>query len=140
MLSCLADGLGLDDATRFERFHRTSERSDSALKLVYEPALSKLADVGDNQHTDSGTLTLIFCDQWGIHAELADANKWAFTAPMPGCALINVADSLQRLSSDRLRSPRHRVTQPADGFEKRYFVAYLLRPEHALKEAWAKES
>lgn len=140
MLACVSDALELNNAARFEQHHRTSERSDSSLKLVYEPTLTKLADVSDNLHTDSGTFTLLFCEQWGIHAELAGANKWAFTAPMPGCALINVADSLQRLSGGKLHSPKHRVTQPTDGFEKRYFIVFYLRPEHAITEAWAKES
>ena len=140
MLSCVSDALGLNNAARFENSHRSSEGSESGLKIIYEPSLHKLADVGDNLHTDGGTFTLVFCEQWGIHADMGDADKWAFTAPIPGYALVNVADSLQRLSNGKLHSPKHRVTQPVDGFVKRYFIAYLLRPERALKEAWAKES
>lgn len=139
MLVAASDALGLEDANRFEQHHRDTGRSESGLKLICEPSLSKLADVGDNLHTDSGTFTMVFCEKWGIQAELSGTNKWGFTAPMPGCALINVADSLQRLSGGKLHSPKHRVTQPADGFAKRYFVAYLLRPENALKEGWAKK-
>ena len=139
MLSSVSDALGLDDSERFEQWHRPSEGSESGLKVIYEPSLTKLADVGDNLHTDGGTFTLVFCEQWGIQAYLGEGSKWGFTAPMAGCALVNVADSLQRLSNGRLHSPKHRVTQPVDGFAKRYFVAYLLRPERALKEAWAVE-
>ena len=137
MLSCLSDALKLDDTSRFEKSHREGELSDSGLKLIYEPSLSNLTDVGDNRHTDSGTFTLLFYDQWGLHVELPEAKRWAFAAPMPGCALINVADSLQTLSRNSLHSPTHRVTQPADGFAKRYYISYFLRPEHAVKEAWA---
>jgi isopenicillin N synthase-like dioxygenase len=138
MLSCLSKALKQDDAGRFENHHRKGEPSDTGLKLIYEPSLSKLADVGDNLHTDSGTFTLLFYEQWGLHIELPEAKKWAFTEAIPGCALINVANSLQRLSDNRLCSPRHRVTQPADGFAKRYYISYFLRPEHATKEAWAQ--
>lgn len=137
MLSCLSNALKLDDTSRFETHHRKGEPSETGLKLIYEPSLNKLADVNDNLHTDSGTFTLLFYDQWGLHIELPDAKQWAFTEPIPGCALINVANSLQRLSENKLCSPQHRVTQPADGFAKRYYISYFLRPEHATKEAWA---
>ena len=66
-----------------------------------------------------------------------------FACPAPsedGCALINVADSLQRLSGNKLTSPKHRVSQPAYGAEKRYHLSYIWRPEHATKEAWSKAS
>jgi len=139
MLSSLSDALQLQGSRRFEESHRRAETSDSGLKLIYEPSLEKLADVGENLHTDSGTFTLLFYDLWGLHAEVQDAkHQWAFIAPKDGCALINVADSLHKLSGDRLHSPRHRVTQPGDGFAKRYYLSYFLRPEHAVKERWSK--
>lgn len=138
MLSCLSDAFELEDASRFENSHRAGEVSDTGLKLISEPALSALADVGENKHTDSGTFTLLFYDQWGLHVRLPDTEKWVFIAPKPECAVVNVADSLQRLSRNKFHSPTHRVTQPVDGFAKRYFVSYFLRPEQAVKEAWAK--
>lgn len=138
MLSCLSKALKLDGVSRFENNHRQGEPSETGLKLIYEPSLAKLADVGDNIHTDGGTFTLLFYDQWGLHIELPEAKRWAFTEYIPGCALINVANSLQRLSKNQFHSPQHRVTQPADGFAKRYYLSYFLRPEDATKEAWAR--
>lgn len=117
--------------------HRAGQPSDTGLKLIYEPTLDKVSDVGDNLHTDSGTFTLLFYDQWGLHGYLPDSQKWAFTPPQEGCALINVADSLQRLSGGTYHSPKHRVTQPIDGAAKRYYLSYFLRPETAVKKAWA---
>lgn len=114
--------------------HRTSQRSDTGLKLVSHPSMAKLSDVVETLHTDSGTLTLLFYEDWGIHAFLRNANKWAFTPPMEGCALINVGDSLQRLSDGKLHSPRHRVTQPVDGAKNRYYLSYFLRPETGYLE------
>ena len=64
--------------------------------------------------------------------------EWVFVPPPPeGCALVHGASSLARLSLGRLRSPLHRVTQPADGAGKRYFLSYFLRPEHRVRETWA---
>jgi len=137
-LSRLSEALKLDGANCFERHHRKGEPSDSGLKLIYEPSLSKLADVGENKHTDSGTFTITFTNQWGLHVYLPEAKRWAFAAPVPGCGLVNVADSLQRLSGGRLHSPLHRVTQRYDGAAKRHFISYFLRPEYATKEAWAR--
>ncbi|KAI1657714.1 hypothetical protein F4813DRAFT_389450 [Daldinia decipiens] len=134
MLSCLSDGLNLQGADRFEYYHRPGEISDSGLKLVYEPSLERLENVKENKHTDSGTLTLLFYDLWGLHAELAEG--WAFAPPKPPLALVNVADSLKRLSRMKFHSPIHRVTQPTDGFEKRYYISYFLRPEQQLKMSW----
>ncbi|KAF3914662.1 hypothetical protein AA313_de0204395 [Arthrobotrys entomopaga] len=114
-------------AKSFEECHDKSKSSNSGLKLVYEPCIQKKSKVIENKHTDGGTLTILFYDEWGLNAQLPDGD-WAFAAPMPGCALVNVADSLERASERKLRSPVHRVTQPVDGFVKRYFLSYFLRP------------
>jgi len=128
----LLNSLSVDFAVH----HRPNQPSDTGLKLVLHPSLAKLSDVGDTLHTDSGTLTLLFYEDWGIHAFLPDANNWAFTAPFEGCALINVGNSLQRMSGGKLHSPKHRVTQPFDGAKNRYYLSYFLRPETALVEKW----
>ena len=132
MLSCLSDALELDDASRFERTHRDDQPSDTAFNLIYAPTKSKRADHPDTAHTDSGTLTTLFSDQWGIMLEHPETKAWAFVEPRPGCAVINVADFLQSLSGGKLHSCRHRITQPVDGFEKRYYVVSYLRPEKAV--------
>ena len=138
IIARLSDALQLEQKERFEQSHRDGQPSDAGLKLIYEPSLAKLSDVGDNLHTDSGTLTLLFYDKWGLSAYAA-TQGFAFPAPLEdGVALINVGDSLQRLSGDRLLSPKHRVSQPVDGAEKRYYLSYFLRPEHAVKEAWSQ--
>lgn len=133
MLSCLSDALNLKGEDRFENSHRDGQSSDTALKLVYEPTQNDLVDVVENKHTDSGTLTLLFGEQWGLQVELPNTKKWAFVEPRDGHAVVNVADSLQSLSGKRLHSCLHRVTQPVGGFQKRFYIVYLLRPEHKNK-------
>ena len=133
----LSDALQLEQKQRLEQHHRDGQPSDSGLKLIYEPTLAKLSDVGDNLHTDSGSMTFLFYDKWGLSA-YAPSQGFAFPAPVDGCALINIGDSLQRLSGGKLLSPKHRVSQPVDGAEKRYYLSYFLRPEHATKEAWSQ--
>ena len=138
VLARISDALELEPKQRLEQHHRKDQPSDTGLKLIYEPSLAKLSDVGDNLHTDSGTLTFLFYDKWGLSA-YTPSQGFRFPAPLEdGCALINVADSLQRLSGNKLLSPKHRVSQPVDGAEKRYYLSYFLRPEHATKEAWSQ--
>jgi isopenicillin N synthase-like dioxygenase len=129
LLSCLSDAMKLDDDARFEKCNRDDKPSNTALKLVYEPTQANLADVVENKHTDGGTLTLLFGEQWGLQMEMPDTKEWAFVEPRARQAVINVADSLDLLSGKRLHSCLHRVTQPFGGFLKRYYIVYLLRPE-----------
>jgi isopenicillin N synthase-like dioxygenase len=129
MLSCLSDALKLENNARFEMSHRDGEPSDSALKLYYELTQANPADIPDNTHTDRGTLTLLFGEQWGLEAEIPETKTWGFVQPKAGYAVVNVADSLQNLSGKRLHSCVHRVTQPVPGVQRRHFVVYLLRPE-----------
>ncbi len=136
LLARLSDALGLDGEQRFEQRHRVDAPSNTSLKLIWEPMKSRLADVVENKHTDMGTLTLLFSDQWGLHIELPGAEEqqaaaWAFVEPRPGTAVVNVADALQALSGNKLHSGLHRITQPSDGYARRYYVAYMFRPEIA---------
>ena len=131
LLNCLS--------TEFAQYHRVDQASDTGLKLVLHPSLPKSSDVKENLHTDSGTLTLLFFQDWGIHGFFPDVGIWSFTPPMEGCALINIANSLQRMSGGRFHSPEHRVTQPFDGARDRYYLSYYLRPETVLLERWDSE-
>ncbi|KAK6536039.1 hypothetical protein TWF281_000285 [Arthrobotrys megalospora] len=131
MLRSLSNSLSPDEP--FEKYHQKSKQNDSGLKLVYEPCIPKKSEVLENKHTDSGTLTILFAEEWGLHVQLPDGS-WGYTSSPPGCAVVHVADSLQFMSGGKLRSPVHRVTQPVDGFMKRYFLSYFLRPENAFKE------
>ncbi|EFQ99679.1 hypothetical protein MGYG_02692 [Nannizzia gypsea CBS 118893] len=126
LLARLAESLEIP----FEKYHQESMESETGLKLIAEPSLERAVDVQENKHKDSGTLTMLFCDSWGMHFNLpGQGETWVFTPPPPpGCALIHGAKSLQRLSHDQLHAPLHRVTQPRDGAAKRYFLSYFLRP------------
>ncbi|KAF5855737.1 hypothetical protein ETB97_008560 [Aspergillus alliaceus] len=120
--------------------HRPGQPSETGLKLVAEPSFPTIADVPETKHTDSGTLTFVFYDKWGLQTHLAEkgpedrTENWAFIPPpAPGCVVVHVANTLQRLSKNQLRSPVHRTSQPEDGQGKRYVLTYFLRPEDAAK-------
>ena len=139
VLSQLSDTLNLP---QLMDHHRDDKPSESGLKLIAEPTIPRAAEVIENKHRDSGSLTMLFYDEWSLQVCLTDDDdgqgNWTFVPPPPeGCALVHGASALTRLSGGRLRSPLHRVTQPSDGAGKRFFLSYFLRPEHRLSEEWA---
>ncbi|KAI9714172.1 MAG: hypothetical protein M1828_001187 [Chrysothrix sp. TS-e1954] len=132
ILASLSDGLGLQGENRFEYKHQEDQSSDSGLKVYSEPSKSSLSGVLDNSHTDGGTLTMLFYQHQCIQLENPGSKDWVWVSPKEDQPLINVADSLQRLSQGRFRSSVHKVTQERDGREQRYFISYFLRPSHRV--------
>jgi len=88
-------------------------------------------------HTDFGTMTLLFQDSVG-GLEVEDQSVPGSYIPVPSDSpseiLVNIGDSLQRLTNDVLTSVSHRVTIPIGDKEKdlgvlpeRYSVAYFAK-------------
>ncbi|KAI1387678.1 uncharacterized protein F4822DRAFT_430424 [Hypoxylon trugodes] len=111
--------------------------SDTGIKLCLVngevPAWDEVAE----PHTDFGIVTLVFCDFPSL--ELVTSHdgsgkpNWALIEPLEGCALVNVADTLQSRTNNALYSPLHRVVQPEGGQAKGVpMTAYYLRPEHVM--------
>ena len=94
VLSRLSDGLKLEGSSRFEKSNRDEAPDETAFKLIHAPTKKRAADCSDTTHTDRGTLTILCCDDQGIKLEHLETKKWAFCEPKPGCALVNVGDSL----------------------------------------------
>ena len=102
--------------------------------LLHYPKHEDQTNIGHNKHTDIGSLTLLFSEQWGLQVFTPGERRWAWVQPRPhGHATINVGDSLRFLSGKTLYSCLHRVI-PVDGQsqkEDRYSIAYFLRPENS---------
>jgi isopenicillin N synthase-like dioxygenase len=130
LLASLSASLGRDGVDSLDKFHDKSDTSESGLKFIDEPTLTRIADVGDNLHTDGGTFTVIFCERFGLQAFFPSSNQWGFIPPQEGCCVVNVADALSRFSDGTLHSPKHRVTQVEDGTGERFYLSYFLRPSH----------
>lgn len=132
LLSCLSNALGLTGKDRFEAYHRNWQETNSTLAMFrYIPGdEGKTETCGHQQHTDIGSLTLLFSEQWGLQVQ--PANKpgapFEFVEPRPGHAIINVGDSLRFASGHKLYSCIHQVV-PFDPSSERYSFAYFLRPE-----------
>lgn len=134
ILARLSDALGVPEESRFEHFHRDMEPTRTALVMLSYPPTDPAQHtpgVGHNKHTDIGSLTLLFSDEWGLQVLSPSSNRWEFVEPRPGYAIINIGDSLRFLSGNSLNSCVHRGI-PIDGesqLEHRYSIAYFLRAE-----------
>ncbi|KAJ5787327.1 hypothetical protein N7457_002317 [Penicillium paradoxum] len=127
-LRSLSSSLGLGGSSHLENAHPPGGPSDSGLKFVSSPTHTYMADAPDTTHTDGGSVTLLWCEKWASKLQTQENKEWLWIEPKRGCVLVNIANYLQNQTGGRLHSPFHRVTQPNDGVEDRYFVSYFLRP------------
>ncbi|KAG9233308.1 hypothetical protein BJ875DRAFT_403260 [Amylocarpus encephaloides] len=130
ILSALSTACGLTGAARFENSHRNDRPSTTTLSMMHyipsDPA--KDQKIGHQKHTDISSLTLLFSEEWGMQIRPPKSKEFGFVAPKPGCAIINVGDSLRFASGHKMQSCIHRVV-PFDPAQHRYSIAYFLRAE-----------
>lgn len=124
-------------------------KADPQLRLLRYMAIpsSTLEKPGNyriNPHTDYGLCTLLFQDQvGGLEVDPFHTGEFRPATPIRGTCVINVADLLQRLSNDKLKSTRHRVMAPQitpeqreklgpDGMlPARFSTAFFVHPDPA---------
>jgi isopenicillin N synthase-like dioxygenase len=126
----LSNILGLEGEDRLENFHGENTPSPSALSMVNTFMRSSTDNnVGHYAHTDVGSITLVFCKEWGLQVLSPRTNKWANVGPRPGYAIVNIGDSLRFLSKSKLRSSFHRVVPFIGSSQRpRKSIVYFLRP------------
>lgn len=141
LLEAIAIGLGLP-RHHFDAMHtdRTNE-----FRLLHYPEVSveKLSsglNTRASEHSDFGTITLLFQDSIG-GLEVEDQNHPGSFFPIEGAAptmIVNVGDCMQRWTNDRLRSACHRVTIPpavksesCGIIKERYSIAFFGKPNRS---------
>ncbi|KAF2719301.1 Clavaminate synthase-like protein [Polychaeton citri CBS 116435] len=106
----LSNALGLEDGSRLSEFHRENEPCLSTLSMFHYPKQDpSFQGSGHNKHTDLGSLTFLFSQQWGLQVLSPNSNGWIWVEPSSTHAVINVGGSLRFLSRYRLESAVHRV-------------------------------
>lgn len=104
------------------------------LRFLHYPAnlMPRGSQRGTGGHTDSGSITLVFQqDVEGLEVCGMDGT-WHRAPLVPGCALVNTGDLMQRWTNDRFRSTLHRVL-PIEGPRDRYSIALSMDPDAAVK-------
>lgn len=101
------------------------------LRFLHYPAnlrASGESQLGAGAHTDYGSITLLFQDDVG-GLELCDAaGQWRSAPPIPGAAVINTGDLMERWTNGRFVSTVHRV-RPVAGSRDRYSIAMFVDPD-----------
>ncbi|KAJ5693158.1 hypothetical protein N7462_002581 [Penicillium macrosclerotiorum] len=139
ILAALAKALGISESD-MKTMHNKAENE---FRLLHYPAInaSELADGTATriaEHTDFGSITMLFQDstgglqvenqqQLGQFEGVESANQTEM--------ILNIGDSLQRLTNDTFRAACHRVTYPStvkvgsdEVIPERYSVAYFAKP------------
>ncbi|KAB7495021.1 hypothetical protein Anas_14631 [Armadillidium nasatum] len=120
---CLEFGLDLPFGT-LQNMHTNicSDSNRSTLRLMHYPPI--LFEIPENsarcvEHTDNGTITIVFQDNMGGLEVKKRNNEWVQAHPIPGTLFVNVGDMLQKFSSGRFRATPHRVIIPEEERRKR---------------------
>lgn len=134
ILKALAIGLSLPPSF----FQELCQDNKSELRLNHYPACEASAmqkgAMRISEHTDFGTITLLFQDSVG-GLEIEDQSSRGSYFPV-ACLdqyemIVNIGDCLARWTNDKFRSTSHRVVLPPNTKEwvaDRYSVAYFGKP------------
>ncbi|XP_067902362.1 uncharacterized protein si:dkey-10o6.2 isoform X2 [Heterodontus francisci] len=138
IMKLIALGLGLE-SDFFVNKHKKigSNKNPTTLRTAYYPAIQKSTVVEHQmrcgEHSDYGTFTLLFQDK-NAGLEVMNRSGQFVAAPyIPKTVLLNIANLLQRWTSDRLISTKHRVPIPqSDDMlnSPRQSVAFFVHPDH----------
>ncbi|VUC25697.1 unnamed protein product [Clonostachys rosea] len=139
IISALAIALGIDES----HLRSVHSRAENEFRILHYPSIpaSELRDGTATriaEHTDFGTITLLFQDSVG-GLQIEDQTELGtfrdVEASNPTDIVLNIGDSLQRLTNDTFKAACHRVTYPPsvdkDGDEiipERYSIAYFGKP------------
>ncbi|XP_008292466.1 UPF0676 protein C1494.01 [Stegastes partitus] len=128
--------LGLDmDPDVFLSAHRligTDENGTTLRSLYYPPVNSEKAKEGQlrcGEHSDYGSITLLFQTSEGLQVRTR-SGEFVSAPCIPGAILINIADLMQRWTSDQFVSVIHRVLLPPVGDSStRQSLAFFVQPD-----------
>jgi len=133
VMRSIAVGLGIKE----KWFDGFTDQGDNTLRLLHYPAVSKeVFDKNEKQvrageHTDYGSITLLFQDIRGGLQVQSPKGTFINATPIADTIVVNAGDLLARWSNDTIKSTKHRVVEPpakADEYPARYSIAYFCNP------------
>ncbi|XP_019750318.1 UPF0676 protein C1494.01 [Hippocampus comes] len=129
--------LSLDvDPDIFLNAHRligTDKNGTTLRSLYYPPVNSEQAKEGQlrcGEHSDYGSITLLFQNAEGLQVRRR-SGEFICAPSVPGAVLVNIADLMQRWTSDHFVSVLHRVLLPPAGdcSSTRQSLAFFVQPD-----------
>ena len=139
ILDLVCVGLKINDRRLFRKCHKKmgTPENKTTLRLLYYPVVKNLREgqLRLGEHTDYGTITLLFQDQVGGLEVLSKKKEFTPARPIEGTILVNIGDLLQRWTNDKLVSTCHRVVVPKEELfhlKPRQSVAFFVRPDNGV--------
>lgn len=145
------------DAGGLPALHKLDAVSGDQIRFIKAPPQEQsLEGVALGEHTDFGSVTVLFNRLGGLQVRLPDyiqplqpsssapsspveqalcTSGWTYVRPLPGHCIVNLGDALVKFSSGKLRSNIHRVVAPPgeQGKVTRYSLVYFCRPEDDVR-------
>ncbi|CAL3966392.1 unnamed protein product [Diplocarpon coronariae] len=138
VMRAIAVGMGLEEGY----FDAYTDVGDNTLRLLHYPPAPKAVfrsnklQVRAGEHTDYGSITLLFQDARGGLQVKSPEGTFVDATPVAGSVVVNAGDLLARWSNDTIKSTLHRVVEPpapeeGDVHPARYSIAYFCNPNFA---------
>lgn len=112
--------------------HRLDQPSGDHIRFTRNPAQEFDENTAKRgEHTDFGTLTILFNWLGGLQIRHPTSNEWVYVKPVPGSPVINLGDAMVTFTAGILRSNIHRVVPPPgeQAALARSSLVYFTRPE-----------
>jgi len=108
-------------------------QQNHTLRLLHYPALQTHPQPGQvraGEHSDYGSITLLFQDDVGGLEVQTTAGEWIAAPAIPDTVIVNTGDLMQRWTNDVFCSTKHRVMIPQDHklLQSRYSIAFFCHP------------
>ncbi|WP_138503999.1 isopenicillin N synthase family dioxygenase [Nostoc sp. PA-18-2419] len=121
-------------------FTTRHNRHNHTLRSLHYPPLQtppKLGQVRAGEHSDYGSITLLFQDDIGGLEVQTTAGEWIEAAAIPDTVIVNTGDLMQRWTNHVFCSTKHRVMIPNDNRVKqsRYSIAFFCHPNDDVEIA-----
>jgi len=134
MLEHLNTHLELPPGT-LANLHRINECSGDHVRFTQAPPRPfDEAKARRAEHTDFGSITILFNWLGGLQIRVPDTTDWVYVRPIPGSCVVNLGDAMVKFTAGLLRSNIHRVV-PAVGEQAnlmRNSLVFFSRPENSV--------
>ncbi|XP_072291229.1 LOW QUALITY PROTEIN: uncharacterized protein [Eucyclogobius newberryi] len=134
MLRLLALSLKLEPETFVKQHSKIGDDGNSStLRSLFYPRVdSTRSEPGQfrcGEHSDYGSISLVFQSSPGIQVRSV-SGQFLSVPCVPGAVLVNIADLMQRWTSDTFISAVHRVLLPPPGdASERQSLAFFVQPD-----------
>ncbi|KAK5127776.1 hypothetical protein LTR85_004892 [Meristemomyces frigidus] len=132
LLKVFALAMGLDQE-HFATAHMSGKEPGNVLRLIRYPVLTDPVDPSFprlGEHTDWGTLTLLFTNSPGLEVQRPGGDGWVPAPVIEDAVIVNIADGLALWTGGLLKSTKHRLSwESLPMNQSRHSIAYFVNAD-----------